>query len=128
MTQAERLFEHLKVNQVINPLTAWTELGIYRLSAVIFLLRKAGYEIETNLVEVRNKFNEPVMFAEYKFITNIAEEVKAHTDALAYKKASEEHGREDFYKWFAENPLSPLASIHLMMIEREIAASKIGVI
>ena len=66
MTQVERLLEHLKVNRVINPLTAWTELGIYRLSAVIFLLRKAGYEIETNLVEVRNKFNEPVMFAEYK--------------------------------------------------------------
>ena len=66
MTQVERLLDYLKVNKVINPLTAWTELGIYRLSAVIFLLRKAGYEIETNLVEVRNKFNEPVMFAEYK--------------------------------------------------------------
>ena len=66
MTQVERLLDYLKVNKVINPLTAWTELGIYRLSAIIFLLRKAGYEIETNLVEVRNKFNEPVMFAEYK--------------------------------------------------------------
>ena len=66
MTQVERLLDYLKVNKVINPLTAWTELGIYRLSAVIFLLRKDGYEIETNLVEVRNKFNEPVMFAEYK--------------------------------------------------------------
>jgi len=66
MTQVERLLDYLKVNKVINPLTAWTELGIYRLSAVIFLLRKDGYEIETDMVKVLNKFNEPVMFAEYK--------------------------------------------------------------
>lgn len=66
MTQTERLTNYLKQYGKINPLTAWSDLGIYRLSAVIFLLRKEGYKITTNLVEVKNRFDEPVQFAEYR--------------------------------------------------------------
>ena len=65
MTQKERLENHLLLNKRINPLEAWTRLGIYRLSAVIFDLRKEGYKIETTRKAVQNQFGEECLVAEY---------------------------------------------------------------
>jgi len=60
MTKQEtRLLEYLKTNYRITPIEAWNELGIYRLSDVVFKLRNKKYEIETELIPVRNRFNEP---------------------------------------------------------------------
>ena len=56
------------------------------------------------------------------FVMHVVGVRKARTEALAYMKASEEHGREDFNKWVVANPLSPRAGLHLGMIERENAA------
>ena len=40
MTKQEtRLLEYLKTNYRITPIEAWNELGIYRLSDVVFKLR-----------------------------------------------------------------------------------------
>jgi len=66
MKQTERLFLYLVKYGKINPLEAWTELGIYRLAAVVFELRKAGWKITTNRIEVKNKFDEICQVAEYK--------------------------------------------------------------
>ncbi len=69
MTKQEtRLLEYLKTNYRITPIEAWNELGIYRLSDVVFKLRNKKYEIETELIPVRNRFNEPCSFAEYKLL------------------------------------------------------------
>ena len=65
MTQKERLENHLLLNKRINPLEAWKLLGIYRLSAVIFDLRKEGYKIETTRKAVQNQFGEECIVAEY---------------------------------------------------------------
>lgn len=64
-TQQNRLHEYLLAHRVIEPLTAWTELGIYRLAAVIFELRKSGLSISTNKIDVLNKFNEKCNVAQY---------------------------------------------------------------
>jgi hypothetical protein len=64
--QKERLLNYLIANKEINPLTSWVKLGIYRLSAVIHLLRKEGYNIETEFIKVTNKFGEPCKVANYK--------------------------------------------------------------
>ena len=72
------------------------------------------------MLDIKRNPESQQLFA--SFVMDIVGAGKARTDALAFMKASEEHGREDFNKWVAENPLSPRASLHLGMIEREIAA------
>lgn len=64
--QENRLLEYLKVNSKITPMEAWIDLGIYRLSDVVFKLRKQGINIETQRKSVMNRFDEPCNFAEYK--------------------------------------------------------------
>jgi hypothetical protein len=68
MTQKERLLNYLKLNTRINPLESWTKLGIYRLSAVVFDLRKEGHIIVTNRKAVNNQFGEECVVAEYELI------------------------------------------------------------
>lgn len=67
MTQPNRLLDYLKLHGTINPLESWQQLGIYRLSDTVFRLRKQGYLIRTDLVEVKNQFNEVCRVANYVF-------------------------------------------------------------
>ena len=69
MTQKERLLDYLKAFQRINPLDAWKHLGIYRLSAVVYDLRKDGHKIETARKAVQNRFGEECVVAEYVLVT-----------------------------------------------------------
>jgi len=64
MTQKQRLLAYLKQNP-INSLQAWQELGIYRLAAVVHLLREDGLNIKTEMINVKNQFNEDVKVAKY---------------------------------------------------------------
>ena len=66
MTQDQRLLDYLKDNKHIDPLQAWQELGIYRLSACVFRLRQEGWEIETEFKNVLNRFDEKCHVANYK--------------------------------------------------------------
>lgn len=67
ITQLKRLYDYLFVYGHINPLVAWQQLGIYRLSDVIFRLKKKPYfmKIRTDRIEVYNRFNEPCCVANY---------------------------------------------------------------
>jgi hypothetical protein len=65
-TQKERLIKYLAENESINPLKAWTELGIYRLSDTVFRLRNEGFNIITDKLTVKNKFGEDCIVANYK--------------------------------------------------------------
>jgi hypothetical protein len=66
VTQDERLLDYLKDNGNINPLKAWKELGIYRLSSCIHRLRKQGWNIITERINVMNQFDENCLVANYK--------------------------------------------------------------
>lgn len=66
MTQDERLLMYLTTNTGIDPLTAWKELGIYRLAATVHVLRKQGWVINTERMKVLNRFNEKCNVAFYK--------------------------------------------------------------
>jgi len=70
MTQINRLKQYLLLNRTIRPLEALSQLGIYRLSDTVFRLRKEGWNITTELVEVKNQFNEVCRVAEYRLIDN----------------------------------------------------------
>ena len=65
MSQQDRLLNYLENNKQINPMTAWSELGIYRLSARINDLRKSGHEIITKRLDVNNRWNEKCRVANY---------------------------------------------------------------
>ena len=65
MAQTDRVLSHLKEKGSLQPLEAWRDLGIYRLSAVIYDLRQDGHKIETKRVEVVNRFGEAAFIAEY---------------------------------------------------------------
>ena len=68
MTQCDRLLNYLEAHDGINPLEAWWELGIYRLGARIFDLRKRGYRIEKRMVKILNRFTEECEVAEYRLV------------------------------------------------------------
>ncbi len=67
MTQDQRLLDYLRDNHHIDPLQAWQELGIYRLSACIHRLRKQGHNIISNRKRVQNRFGENLNVADYRW-------------------------------------------------------------
>jgi hypothetical protein len=67
-TQNERLLEWLRANRTIDPLQAWTELGIYRLGARIYDLRRQGHFIINDTKKVANRYGEACRVAEYELI------------------------------------------------------------
>lgn len=62
--QQERVLEYLKQNGSINPLASLMELSVYRLSDVIFVLRK-NHNIDTKMTKSKNRFNESISYATY---------------------------------------------------------------
>ena len=65
MAQIDRVLSHLKTNGSIQPLEALRDLGIYRLSAVIYDLRQEGHKIKTERLSVTNRFGEEALIAKY---------------------------------------------------------------
>lgn len=65
MSQNDRLLRHLKSFPSIDPLKAWSQLGIYRLASRICELRQAGHKIEKRMAIVTNRWGEEVRVAEY---------------------------------------------------------------
>ena len=67
MTQSEAILKHLKSGNTITSLEALQKYGCLRLAAVIHSLRKEGFDVGTEMVDVNNKtiaeyslLNEPV--------------------------------------------------------------------
>lgn len=65
MTQKEMIIMHLKQCHKITPMVALEEYGIYRLSAIINILRNEGYNISTTLVPHINRFGKMNKYALY---------------------------------------------------------------
>jgi hypothetical protein len=62
LTQRQQILDHLKRGDSITPLEALSLYGSLRLGAVIFVLKKEGYDIASKLVK-RGRYNS--MVAEY---------------------------------------------------------------
>lgn len=69
MAQYDRVLEHLQTKGTLQPMSAWRELGVYRLAARINDLRKLGHKINTKKVEVVNRWGEASHIAEYSLTT-----------------------------------------------------------
>lgn len=66
LTQYDRVLDHLKKNKKLSQKQAINLYGAYRLSAIIYTLRKDGYNITTNFKSGKNRFGDNVSWAEYK--------------------------------------------------------------
>lgn len=67
-SQTEDILKYMKDNGSISSMEAFKEFGATRLSAIIFALRKRGYEIDTEIWECKNRYGKTVDFAKYILI------------------------------------------------------------
>lgn len=65
ITQYDRILDHLMKNGKISQKQAINLYGAYRLSAIIYNLRKDGYSIKTTFKVGKNRFGDCVNWAEY---------------------------------------------------------------
>ena len=66
LTQYDRVLDHLKRNKKLSQKQAINLYGAYRLSDIIYRMRKAGYKISTTFKSGKNRFGDSVSWAEYK--------------------------------------------------------------
>lgn len=65
-TQIVRVREYLEQGHTLTSQLAWENWGVTRLSAIIFRLRRQGYDISTSIEEHVNRYGEPVRYGRYK--------------------------------------------------------------
>jgi hypothetical protein len=68
MTQTQKILEYLDEYKKITPLEAMRDLGIYRLASRIFDLKQQGYNIETEMVDVKNRYGSTTKVACYRLV------------------------------------------------------------
>ena len=65
-SQAQRVLEYMEEFGGITQLDALKELGVMRLASRITDLRKRGYKIGGEMVDVKNRYGETVSIKRYK--------------------------------------------------------------
>ena len=70
-TQEERVLEYMKKFGGITSLEAFQDLGITRLSAKIFNLKKQGYNIISETKQAKNRFEETTYFKRYMLAEDV---------------------------------------------------------
>ena len=80
MTQRELVLKYIQDFGSITPLEAFRDLGVTRLSAVIFTLRKRGNLIVTDTETATNRYGKTVKYARYRLMGY--EEVTEYLDQL----------------------------------------------
>lgn len=66
MTQTQRIMDYLRSYGSITQKEAMDDLGIMRLGARIYDLKREGVNIKTEFTTGKNRFGEVVSFARYK--------------------------------------------------------------
>ena len=68
LTQKDRIIRHLNDKGSITALEAMKEYGIMRLTSRICELKDEGYNIRSEFVSAKNRYNEPVSFSKYSLL------------------------------------------------------------
>ena len=66
-THCDRVVEYMNQFGSITSRDAFVDLGITRLSAVVFDLKKKGYPIETQFESAKNRWGDTTSYARYRF-------------------------------------------------------------
>lgn len=64
-SQTTAVIDHLERSGSITSIEAFSEYGITRLSAIIFNLRKKGYNIISEEIKHINRYDRTIYFARY---------------------------------------------------------------
>ena len=72
--QTEMVLDYLNANGSITPKEAEAHFGIMRLAAVIYKLKRKGYDIKTETASGKNIFGRSVSFAKYIYVRGNADE------------------------------------------------------
>ena len=67
MTQCERIIQYIKENGSLDRLQAFTELGIFELSARICKLEKQGYSFTKVRKTAKNRYGDTFSYVKYSF-------------------------------------------------------------
>ena len=70
-TQKQRIIRHLKEKGSITALQAMKEYGIMRLTSRICELKDEGYNIKSEFVSSKNRYNESVSYSKYTLANKI---------------------------------------------------------
>lgn len=65
MTQKDAVLKYIEEVGSISSFDAFREFGITRLSAVIYDLRKLGYDVVTETKETTNRFGKKIYYGVY---------------------------------------------------------------
>lgn len=66
MTQEKRALRYFQTHKRgLTPFDFWVKLGIYRASDTVYKLRKAGYDVKTDRIKVKNQYGEVCNVAYY---------------------------------------------------------------
>ena len=65
MTQKKRVLDYMRKHGSITSTEAFEQLGVTRLSAVVFDLRAQGVAIESQTERGRNRFGERTSYSRY---------------------------------------------------------------
>ena len=71
MTQKERVLKYIQDFGSITTWQAIQDLGVTRLSAKIFDLKKDGYMFITDTISTKNRYGEPVHYAKYRLYEGV---------------------------------------------------------
>ena len=77
LSQRDDIIRHLMTEGAITAWEAIKEYGSTRLSAIIYELRKKGWNIESEMVTSKNRYGNTVQFARYRFKSKPAETTQA---------------------------------------------------
>ena len=67
-TQVDRVIAYMKQFGSVSTLDAFKDLGVTRLSARIFEIRKRGYKVKAEPIQAKNRFGEKVRYFRYSLI------------------------------------------------------------
>lgn len=70
-TQCEKIVEYMNEFGSITQLEAYTDISCFRLASRISDLKRKGYNIRTEMITVKNRFEEPVKIARYSFESTV---------------------------------------------------------
>lgn len=68
MTHKERVLKYMRDYGSITSLEAFKDLGVTRLSAVIYRLKADGHEISSKPESTRNRYGDKVTFSRYRLV------------------------------------------------------------
>lgn len=67
VSQKKMVLDYIREFGSITPLDAFKDLGVTRLAAVIFELKKDGHNIHTEREHGKNRFGQATRYARYSF-------------------------------------------------------------